>query len=201
MRLKRLALIAALSVVARPGPTRAQALSDSILGAPRLASETARIPSEIDLASLRSLFKYQVVARVYRGGRAYMVQNPKITLPGFAHGRVIEPSHVRADEVPATIPWSEVDSLLLRRTHATRIGTGFALTLGILGGLAGYNLGNRAGSDVGPVAALVVGAGAGGIGFLAGGFLGGFAQYWVQVYPERTAEPGWQSSRKQREQR
>ena len=99
------------------------------------------------------------MARVYWGGRAYMVQNPKITLPGFA------------------------------------------LTLGILGGLAGYNLGNRAGSDVGPVAALVVGAGAGGIGFLAGGFLGGFAQYWVQVYPERTAEPGWQSSRKQREQR
>ena len=186
-RSRRVAVSCAVAALTFAAPAWAQTASDSLARATSLHGA----PSEETLASLRRTFKYQTVARVYVGGRRYLVQSPKITPAGFAHGRVIEPDHVPKDELPATIPWSDVDSLLLRRTHATRMGTAFALTFGVLAGLAGHAVVTMEEPNPGALAYIVFGAAGAGAGYLAGGFLGGFVQYWVQVYPERTPDPDW----------
>jgi hypothetical protein len=134
-------------------------------------------------------FRHQVVAAVYYHGRRYEVADPKILREGFGYRRVTTPGKVRPGEVPASIPWAEVDSLLLRRTEATGLGTGAAVMGGLLGGLYGYSVGGTDNPGTAPFLAIVAGAAGAVLGFLAGGFVGGWFQGWQQVYPHVTPQP------------
>jgi hypothetical protein len=172
-----------VGAIAEPVPDSVAAAEDSL----RIVSPTTAHPASLDDSTLTALshaFRHQVVAAVYYHGRRYEVANPKIQPDGFAYRRITTPGHVTPGDVPDPIPWADVDSLLLRRTYATGLGTATAVTMGALGGLWGWGLGATLSTGAQFAGAFVLGAAGVGLGFLAGGFLGGWVQYWTQVYPE-----------------
>ena len=164
----------------------AEAGLDSVAVADSATAATPASPLVLDDSTFTALshaFRHQTVAAVYYDGRRYEVANPKILKEGFAYRRITEPAKLPPGVVPTPIPWADVDSLLLRRTYATGLGAGTAVMMGALGGLYGWALGSTLSTGAQVAGAFVFGAAGVGLGFLAGGFLGGWVQYWTQVYP------------------
>src|SRR5262245_23785416 len=182
------------AIVALLVSSRALAQDSAGVAAPdtTLAAAMApRVPSDSTLRELQRLFKHQTVARVHVAGHRYMLDEPKLTPQGITYRFVMEPSHLPAGTLPALVTWAGVDSLLLRRTHATGMGASFGIVLGLLGGFAGYALASTENTEAGLAGAVLLGGAGAALGFLGGGFLGGFVQYWVQVYPTHPPEPDW----------
>jgi hypothetical protein len=151
-------------------------------------------PDSAAVVALQRRFHGHAVARVSRQGSRTVLTRPEIGTGGIGYQGVADSPLPEAAPLPAPIPWSEVDTLWMRRSLAKTGFTSGALMLGAVTAGAGYGFGKWAvaegGASDAPLVGLLAGFAVGAlVGGTTGGVLGSLGHEWVMAYPAAAPEP------------